>query len=279
MPDSPPEMCTETTSPAVGQQRLEDGAEVPDRGLRGGGQRLGAAQLLEEGRVIGDLDLRHRAIAPEDHVEGDDVYPVPLDQLRRQVGGAVGHDRDVRHARASLLSRRRTLARGLGKVLVTGATGFIGSHVARLCAERGDDVRLAVEEGSPDAAIADLDELQRVRCEVRDRRSVRRALKGVERVFHCAGVTSVRPADSERVFDVNVGGTKIVMEECLRARGGAGRLHLERRGGRPAPRRARRPTKASCSPPAGSASRTSTRCTRRRWRRCGWRRAGCRSCA
>ncbi|HZN90884.1 MAG TPA: SDR family NAD(P)-dependent oxidoreductase [Thermoleophilaceae bacterium] len=102
-------------------------------------------------------------------------------------------------------------------MLVTGATGFIGSHVARLCAERGDDVRLAVEEGSPDAAIADLGELQRVRCEVRDRRSVRRALKGIERVFHCAGVTSVRPADSERVFDVNVGGTKVVMQECLRA--------------------------------------------------------------
>ena len=53
--------------------------------------------------------------------------------------------------------------------------------------------------------------------DVLDRRSVRRALKGVERVFHCAGVTSVRPADEERLFEVNVGGTKVVMEECLRA--------------------------------------------------------------
>jgi dihydroflavonol-4-reductase len=102
------------------------------------------------------------------------------------------------------------------RVLVTGATGFIGSHVAHLLAERGDEVVLGVEEGSPDAAIADLD-LKRVRCDVRDRRSVRRALRGIERAFHCAGVTSVRPEDAERLFEVNVGGTKVVMEECLRA--------------------------------------------------------------
>ena len=36
-------------------------------------------------------------------------------------------------------------------------------------------------------------------------------------MFHCAGVTSVRPADEARLFDVNVGGTKLVMEESLRA--------------------------------------------------------------
>jgi dihydroflavonol-4-reductase len=104
----------------------------------------------------------------------------------------------------------------LASVLVTGATGFIGSHVARLLAARGDEVVLAVERGSPDTAIEGL-ELKRVNCDVRDRRAVRRALRGVERVFHCAGVTSVRPQDSERVFDVNVRGTKLLMEECLRA--------------------------------------------------------------
>ncbi|MGH2744923.1 MAG: SDR family NAD(P)-dependent oxidoreductase [Thermoleophilaceae bacterium] len=104
----------------------------------------------------------------------------------------------------------------MSKVLVTGATGFIGSHVARLLAERGDEAVLGVEDGSPDAAIAGLD-LKRVKLDVRDRRSVRRALTGAERVFHCAGVTSVRPDDAERLFEVNVGGTKLVMSECLRA--------------------------------------------------------------
>jgi dihydroflavonol-4-reductase len=104
----------------------------------------------------------------------------------------------------------------LQHVLVTGATGFIGSHVARLLADRGDELTLGVQEGSPDTALEGLD-CRRVKLDVRDRRSVRRALKDVSRVFHCAGVTSVRPADAELLFDVNVRGTKLVMEECLRA--------------------------------------------------------------
>lgn len=104
----------------------------------------------------------------------------------------------------------------MAKVLVTGATGFIGSHVARLLAERGDEVTLGVQDGSPDSAIADLD-CRRLKLELRDRRTVRRALQGAELVFHCAGVTSVRPEDTERLFEVNTAGVKLVMEECLRA--------------------------------------------------------------
>jgi dihydroflavonol-4-reductase len=102
------------------------------------------------------------------------------------------------------------------RVVVTGATGFIGSHVARLLAGRGDELVLGVERGSNDEAIADV-EGRRVTLDILDRRSVRRALADAERVFHCAGLTSVRPQDAERVFEVNVGGTKLVMEECLRA--------------------------------------------------------------
>jgi dihydroflavonol-4-reductase len=99
--------------------------------------------------------------------------------------------------------------------LVTGATGLVGSHVTRLLVERGDDVRVLVRERSP------LDELDRLDVElaygdVLDRASVRRAMRGVQRLFHVAGVTSLR-ASADRVFAVNVSGTRIVLGEALRA--------------------------------------------------------------
>jgi dihydroflavonol-4-reductase len=104
----------------------------------------------------------------------------------------------------------------LPRTLVTGATGFTGSHVARLLLRRGDDVRLAVRETSNTELIDDLD-CERVSCDVLDRRGVRRALKGVDRVFHVAGRTAFVGAETERLFAVNVGGTKNVLEESLKA--------------------------------------------------------------
>ncbi len=104
----------------------------------------------------------------------------------------------------------------MAKTLLTGATGFIGGHLARALVERGDDLRITLREGSDTREIDDLD-VERVKCDVLQRRSVRRAMKGVDRVFHAAGMTSVRPADAERLFEVNVGGTRTVLSEALRA--------------------------------------------------------------
>jgi dihydroflavonol-4-reductase len=54
-------------------------------------------------------------------------------------------------------------------------------------------------------------------ADIRDRPSIRRALKGADRVFHVAGLQSTHPNDAERLFQVNVEGTRIVLEEALRA--------------------------------------------------------------
>jgi dihydroflavonol-4-reductase len=99
--------------------------------------------------------------------------------------------------------------------LVTGATGLLGSHVARHLVERGDQVRATVRERSKRDNIAQL-ELETVECDILDPRAVRRVMRGVDRVFHVAGFTSLRaPADT--LFRVNVDGTRIVLEEALRA--------------------------------------------------------------
>jgi dihydroflavonol-4-reductase len=99
--------------------------------------------------------------------------------------------------------------------LVTGATGLIGSHVARLLVERGDHVRALVRARSPMDELDGL-ELELVDGDVLDRRSVRRAMRGVQRVFHVAGLTSLR-ASADTLFAVNVDGTRVVLEEALRA--------------------------------------------------------------
>jgi dihydroflavonol-4-reductase len=99
--------------------------------------------------------------------------------------------------------------------LVTGATGFIGSHVTRLLVERGDDVSATIRAGSSASALEGLP-VTAVRADICDRRAIRRAMRGVQRVFHVAGTTSLT-APRERVFAVNVEGTRIVLEEALRA--------------------------------------------------------------
>jgi dihydroflavonol-4-reductase len=99
--------------------------------------------------------------------------------------------------------------------LVTGATGFVGSHVARALVARGDDVRVTVRPTSNLDALGDLAVSTSV-AELTDRRAVRRALRGVERVFHVAGSTNLR-ASADALFAANVEATRVVLEEALRA--------------------------------------------------------------
>ncbi len=99
--------------------------------------------------------------------------------------------------------------------LVTGATGFIGGHVTRLLLERGDEVRALVRPGSEAESLEELG-VAIVRGDVADRPAIRRALRGIERVFHLAGTTNLRMPRDE-VFALNVEGTRNVLEEALRA--------------------------------------------------------------
>jgi dihydroflavonol-4-reductase len=104
---------------------------------------------------------------------------------------------------------------GESKTFVTGGAGLVGGHVLRLLAERGDALRVAVRERTNLENIASID-CEQARCDVLDRAAVRRALRGVDRVYHIAGLTNLR-ASAELLHRVNVEGTRIVLEEALRA--------------------------------------------------------------
>jgi dihydroflavonol-4-reductase len=99
--------------------------------------------------------------------------------------------------------------------LLTGATGFIGSHLTPLLLARGDTVRVLARRESRLRALQGLD-VEVMSGDVLERRAVRRAMRGVDRVFHLAGTTNLT-LPRARVFALNVEGTRVVLEEALRA--------------------------------------------------------------
>jgi dihydroflavonol-4-reductase len=102
------------------------------------------------------------------------------------------------------------------KILVTGAAGFLGSHLTRQLAARGADVRVLLRPSSNNRAIADLP-LEYVTGDLRDAPSLERALAGVQRVFHVAADYRLWSKRSQDIYDSNVGGTKNLLEAAKRA--------------------------------------------------------------
>jgi dihydroflavonol-4-reductase len=100
--------------------------------------------------------------------------------------------------------------------LVTGAAGFLGSHVARQLIARGDEVRVLMRPSSTNRAIADLS-LEYVTGDLRDPASLDRAMKGVKRVFHVAADYRLWAKRKQDIYDSNVGGTKNLLDAAKRA--------------------------------------------------------------
>ena len=103
-----------------------------------------------------------------------------------------------------------------GKALVTGASGFVGSGVARKLAERGLAVRALVRPGSPREHLAGLD-IEFVAGDLRDPDSVRQAMRGVRWLFHVAADYRLWARDPSEIVENNMRSTRIAMEEAKRA--------------------------------------------------------------
>jgi len=102
------------------------------------------------------------------------------------------------------------------KVLVTGASGFVGSAVARCLVEAGFSVRALVRSKSPRAHLGALD-LDFCEGDLRDRQSLERALTGMRYVFHVAADYRLWARHPSEIFATNVEGTRNLMEEAMRA--------------------------------------------------------------
>jgi len=100
--------------------------------------------------------------------------------------------------------------------LVTGATGFLGSHVARQLVERGERVRVLLRPSSQVRAIEGL-AVGRALGDLRDAASLGRALAGVSRVFHVAADYRLWARNSQEIYDSNVTGTRNLLEAAQRA--------------------------------------------------------------
>src|SRR6202162_2339901 len=100
--------------------------------------------------------------------------------------------------------------------LLTGAAGFLGSHVARQLVARGDEVRVLLRASSTNRAIADLS-LEYVTGDLRDPASLDRAMKGIKRVFHVAADYRLWAKRKQDIYDSNVGGTKNLLDAAKRA--------------------------------------------------------------
>jgi len=112
----------------------------------------------------------------------------------------------------------------MGVTLVTGGTGFIGSHLVEHLVKEGEVVRVLVRNPSNLRWLTHLrDKVEVVVGDVTHRSSLREAFKDVEEVYHLAAVFR-HGLDPELVWRVNYGGTVDVVDECLR--GDARLLHV-----------------------------------------------------
>lgn len=97
------------------------------------------------------------------------------------------------------------------KTFVTGATGFVGSALVRKLRARGDDVVVLVRKESDCSNLLG-QKVDVVYGDLRDLESLRRGMRGCRHVYHAAADYALWVPDSRTMYDINVRGTKNVLE-------------------------------------------------------------------
>ena len=126
--------------------------------------------------------------------------------------------RQHRHGRQVVIGPSESRGAGL-RACVTGATGFVGGHVARELIEQGHDVRVTYRDERRLARLGGL-EPKPVRADILDRAAMRRAVRGCDVLFHTAGLVASKPVD--HVYEINALAPRIAVE--VAAAEGVGRV-------------------------------------------------------
>ena len=100
--------------------------------------------------------------------------------------------------------------------MVTGVSGFLGARLARLLREDGHQVRGTHLPGDDLRLLRGLG-IDAVACDLLDERGTRRAMEGVEAVFHVAALVTFDPARYWQQLRVNVDGTRLLLDACKQA--------------------------------------------------------------
>lgn len=100
-------------------------------------------------------------------------------------------------------------------IVVTGATGHIGNVLVRMLLEKGEEIRVIIPEFEDTTPLNGLD-VEKVIGDVCDKNSLIKAFKDAKIVYHLAGIVSISGRKAKLLHDVNVQGTKNVLQTCLK---------------------------------------------------------------
>lgn len=102
------------------------------------------------------------------------------------------------------------------KILITGATGFIGRHLAKKLVEKGEKIRCLVRTSSPKIAVDYLNKLdvELVYGDLTDKDTLRKAVEGIKVVYHLGGGGRVGMS-KEICNKINVDGIRNILEACI----------------------------------------------------------------
>lgn len=100
-------------------------------------------------------------------------------------------------------------------ILVTGASGFVGSHLTRYLSGKGERVKALYNSRPPTDEMRRLSHVTWHRCDLLDIYDVEEVMQDVTEVYHCAAIVSFRGSDKERLKHFNIEATANIVNEAL----------------------------------------------------------------